>query len=50
MSPRVTAAGIRAELPDAQQNWPRLFEQIFRIDKWSVYRGYAAMRIGSGLK
>jgi hypothetical protein len=33
-----------------EKNWPRLFEQIFRVDEWSVYRGYAAMRIGSGLK
>ena len=23
----------------AHQNWPRLLEQIFRFDKWSVYRG-----------
>jgi hypothetical protein len=21
------------------ESWPRLFEQIFRVDKWSVYRG-----------
>jgi hypothetical protein len=30
--------------------WPRLSEQIFRIDKWSVCRGQAAMRFGIGLK
>jgi hypothetical protein len=24
---------------DEGQNWPRLSEQIFRVDKWSVYRG-----------
>jgi hypothetical protein len=33
-----------------QKSWSRLSEQIFRVDKWSVHRGYAAMRIGSGLK
>ncbi len=30
--------------------WSRLSEQIFRIDKWSRCRGWAAMRNGSGVK
>jgi hypothetical protein len=33
-----------------QESWSRLSEQIFRVDKWSVHRGYAAKRIGGGLK
>ena len=32
------------------ESWSRLSEQIFRVDKWSFHRGYAARRIGSGLK
>ena len=31
-------------------SWSRLSEQIFRVDKWSVCRGLAAMRMGSGVK
>jgi HD superfamily phosphohydrolase len=34
----------------AEKSWSRLSEQLFRVDKWSVRRGYAAMRIGGGLK
>ena len=35
----------------ALQQWPRLFEQKFRVDKWNVCRGgYAATRIGSFVK
>jgi hypothetical protein len=30
--------------------WSRLSEQIFRVDKWSLCQGYAAMRRGSGVK
>jgi hypothetical protein len=30
--------------------WSRLSEQIFRIDKWSLCRGQAAKRSGSGVK
>ena len=33
-----------------EQSWSRLSEQIFRVDKWSFHQGYAARRIGSGLK
>ena len=29
---------------------PRSFEQNFRVDKWNVYRGYAATRSGSFVK
>ena len=29
-------------------SWSRLSEQLFRVDKWSVCRGPAAMRRGSG--
>jgi hypothetical protein len=32
------------------QRWSRLSEQIFRIDKWSLCRGQAAKRSGSGVK
>ena len=32
------------------KRWSRLSEQNFRIDKWSVCRGYAAKRRGSGVK
>jgi hypothetical protein len=28
----------------------RLSEQIFRVDRWSACRGWAAMRMGSGVK
>ena len=27
-----------------------LSEQIFRVDKWNVHRGYAAKRLGIGSK
>jgi hypothetical protein len=29
----------REKDPTVRQRWPRLSEQIFRIDKWSVCRG-----------
>jgi len=32
------------------ERWSRLSEQIFRIDKWSLCRGQAAKRSGSGVK
>jgi hypothetical protein len=32
------------------ERWPRLSEQFFRIDKWSICRGQAAKRRGSGVK
>lgn len=32
------------------QSRSRLSEQIFRIDKWSLRQGYAAMRSGSVVK
>ena len=40
----------RLTLKGDSLSWSRLSEQIFRVDKWSVHRGYAAMRMGSGLK
>jgi hypothetical protein len=33
-----------------KHKWPRLYEQIFRFDKWSVRLGQAAKRMGSGVK
>ena len=46
-----TAAPIA--FPDTSRVWPlkwsRLSEQIFRVDKWSVCRGYAATRIGNNV-
>ena len=33
-----------------KERWSRLSEQIFRIDKWSLCRGQAAKRSGSGVK
>jgi hypothetical protein len=50
-----TVLNLTGASPDApailgSQSWSRLSEQIFRVDKWSFHRGYAAMRIGSGLK
>jgi hypothetical protein len=33
-----------------EERWSRLSEQIFRIDKWSLCRGQAAKRSGSGVK
>ena len=43
-------SSIGRELRPLALSWSRLCEQIFRVDKWSVHRGYAAMRLGSGLK
>jgi hypothetical protein len=37
------------ELAQRWENWSRLSEQLF-LDKWSVCRGYAAVRRGSGMK
>ena len=33
------AAFIAGNLDDEVERWPRLSEQIFRVDKWSVCRG-----------
>src|ERR1700730_9539045 len=35
---------------EGYERWSRLSEQIFRIDKWSLCRGQAAKRSGSGVK
>jgi putative ABC transport system substrate-binding protein len=59
---RLPAASIQKELAEAGflltygadlrdvLSWSRLSEQNLRIDKWSVCRGYAARRSGSGVK
>jgi hypothetical protein len=39
-----------AKTAELEQRWSRLSEQIFRIDKWSLCRGQAAKRSGSGVK
>ncbi len=35
---------------DVRLRWPRPFEQNFRVVKWIVGRGYAAVRSGNGSK
>ena len=35
---------------DGILRWPRSFEQNFRVVKWIVGLGYAAVRSGSGSK
>ena len=40
----------QAEVSYVCDSWSRSSEQILRVDKWSFRRGYAAKRIGSGLK
>src|ERR1700732_3570476 len=42
--------GDMQEWRPIELRWPRLSEQLFRVDKWSVCRGWAAMRIGSGVE
>jgi hypothetical protein len=47
--PSTTVPGIEYMLAGAMR-WPRRFEQNFRVVKWIVGRGYAAVRNGSGSK
>jgi len=30
---------VSATDEEVRERWPRLSEQLFRVDKWSVYRG-----------
>jgi hypothetical protein len=49
-SPTVEPSCVYAPLSPFGVRWSRLSEQIFRVDKWSPCRSYAAMRMGSGVK
>ena len=33
-----------------KMRWSRLSQQVFRVDKWSLGRGWAAKRRGNGVK